>query len=106
MTALLENIIKHINELNNYQLSRLEIKIDCPLDSGVTVTAVGIREDRKIEPQLGGVKDFFHFVQEYRSEHPTERFNRIVLIAENGIINKVSFSFDDELHKETMDNVR
>lgn len=106
MSNLLDAKIKSIFETNPGSFSRIEISVECPLDSGLMVTSVGVGEDGSIPLQFGGVKDFFLFVQSYRKNNPMEKFNRVSIVAEKSRIVDIAFLFDEELQKITMEDIR
>ena len=85
---------------------RLELSIECPLDSGLKATGVLFGGEGETYPNLGSVKDFFLYVSEYRKENPEHSFNRIKIVASSSKEFDVMFSFDEDLHRRTMENIQ
>jgi len=106
MNIVLEEKIKSIFDVNSGNFTRLEISIECPLNSGIRVTGEWIGSEGNAFVQFGGVKDFFLYVKEYRKNNPDHLFNRISIIADNSHIVDVAFSFDEVLHEQTMKNIQ
>lgn len=106
MNKTLETKIDSIFNTNSGNYSRLEISIECPLDSGLKATGRLIGEDCETFPRLGSIKDFFIYVSEYRNEHPEHQFNRMSIVASNSKDIDVMFSFDEDLQRQTMENIQ
>ena len=105
MNEALVKKVKSIFDANNGDYLRLIISIECPLDSGLKATGLLTGDDGEIYVPLGSVKDFFLFVGEYRKENPEHQFNRVSIVATILGVIDVDFSFDEELHKQTMENI-
>ena len=106
MNDILERKILSIFDKNPNNFSRLEISIECPLDSGVSVTGAWIGVGGNVQPQFDGVRDFFLYIKEYRKSNPDHLFNRVSIVASDSRIIDVSFFFDEKLQKETMENIQ
>lgn len=106
MKKILENKINSIFNTNSGNCSRLEISIECPLDTGLKATGVLIGRDGESYLQLGSVKDFYLYVSEYRKENPEHQFNRLSIIASSLSDIKLEFSFDEDLQQQTMENIK
>lgn len=106
MNSIIEKKISSVFDTKPSNFSRLEISIECPLDSGVRATGKWVGNESSIHAQFGGVKDFFLYITEYRKNNPNHLFNRILITAENSKIIDISFSFDEILHAKTMENIQ
>ena len=107
MNNILERKISAIFDKNPGNFTRLEISIECPLDSGVSVTGKWIGSAGNAYAQFGGAKDFFLYIEEYRKNNPNYVFNRVSMIANSDSRTMdVNFLFDEELQKRTEENMR
>jgi len=106
MSNILESKIKTIFENNPDHSGQLEISIECPLDSSISVIGKWIGGDGDNQPQFDGVKDFFVYINEYRKNNPDHLFNRVSIIADVSHIVDIGFSFDEALYKRTIENIQ
>ena len=106
MSNILERKIKSIFSNNPENFTRLEISIECPLESGVKVTGEWIGNGKNAYPQLDNAWDFLLYVKEYRKNNPDHLFNRVSIIANDSQIVDIAFSFDEVLQQQTMENIK
>lgn len=90
--------IKEIIVSEKRTFERIEIRIECPLDSGIGMKAKGICGNERFDIRVEGLRPFFKFV-EARKRDSSEKFNVMeISVLPNGEFT-VATSFDGELQK-------
>ncbi len=67
MSTQLDNkIAELLTSIDSF--SKLDIRLECPLDSGIKVTISGVKNNERFFPKIpNGVKAFYQFVTEAKS---------------------------------------
>jgi len=106
MNNILERKIETIFNKNPGNSTQMKISIECPLDSGVSVTEKLIGDEECGQIQIDSARDFFLFIKEYRKNNPDHLFNKISIFTKNSQILDIVFLYDEILQKQTMENIQ
>ena len=106
MNDILERKIKTIIDNNPGNSTQMEISVECPLDSGVSVIVKWIEDEEGDQAQIDGVRDFFLYIKEYRENNPDHLFNKISIFTNNAQIIDICYFYDELLQKQTIENIK
>ena len=99
ITAIVKNETKQFDSIN--------IRIECPFETGVKVECRGKRGvDEFFSSIPGGVRVFFQFVETVRNNKDVNRFNVVDIKIKADGKYTTDFSFDDQVQKNAEENVR
>ena len=104
MNTHLDKKIKELLESID-SFSKLEIRLECPLNSGIKVTISGVKNNEVFFPKIpNGIKAFFQFVNEAKQQR--EKFNVVLIDINADRTYKTTFLYDEELQKTADENVK
>ena len=106
MNSILTKKIEFIYSKKPDKFANLEILIECPLDFSVSVTGEWSNGDEKAYLQMDDAWEFLKYVDECRTNEPDRLFNRITICVQNGQITDMLFVFDENLQKQTMEDLK
>lgn len=107
MKHFLDEKISSIVKNETKQFDSMNIRIECPFETGVKVECHGQRGADVFSPAIpGGVRTFFKFVEMVRKNNAADRFNVVDIKIKSDGRYTTNFSFDDEVQRNAEENVR
>lgn len=107
MNNAIDEKLKEIFKAAVRPFEELNVRVECPLDSGVKVVSWSVQDGKRTSQSIpGGVRSFFLYVRAQHSEHPKKKFNVVEFkTGEDGKWTP-SFLYDEEVQKEAEENVK